>query len=159
MNSSKLKLCILAGVGAVLMTGCASIIHGTTQKIGISSSPTGAAVSVDNKAYGNTPLFADLKRGEEHIITIEVPGYEKTQLTVTKKLSGWVWGNILFGGLIGLGVDAMTGGLYDLTPEQLSAEMKKSGSTVSMGNDGIIVVAVLSAEPEWKRVGSLVHQQ
>lgn len=159
MSRSKLKLSILAGVGVVLMTGCASIMHGTTQKIGISSSPTGAAVSVDNVALGNTPLFADLKRGKEHIISIEMPGYEKTQLTVTKKVSGWVWGNILFGGLIGLGVDAMTGGLYDLTPEQLNAEMKKSGSTVSMNKDGIVVVAVLSASPEWKKIGSLVQQQ
>lgn len=159
MISSKLKFIVVAGVSVALMTGCASIMHGTTQKVGISSSPTGATVSVDNKTLGITPLFADLKRGQEHIITIEMPGYEKTQLTVTKKVSGWVWGNILFGGLIGLGVDSLSGGLYDLTPEQLNAEMKKSGSSVSMVTDGVYVVAVLSASPEWKKIGNLTHQQ
>jgi hypothetical protein len=33
--------------------------------------------------------------------------------------SGWVWGNIAFGGLIGLGVDFISGGAYQLYPDNL----------------------------------------
>lgn len=126
---------IFAGAMVLGTVGCATIMHGTTQKVGISSSPTGATVTVGNKLFGRTPLFADLERGEEHIVTIEMVGYEKSQLTLTKSVSGWVWGNIVFGGLIGLGVDAISGGLYTLSPEQLSAELKKSGANVSRGNE------------------------
>jgi len=32
-------------------------------------------------------------------------------------------GNIVFGELIGLAVDAMSGGLYNLTPTQISAQL------------------------------------
>lgn len=144
---------------AFITAGCASIMHGTTQKVGISSSPTGASVSIDNKTYGSTPLFADLKRGSEHIVSIEMPGYEKSQLTITKSVSGWVWGNIIFGGLIGLGVDAISGGLYNLSPEQLNTELKNAGSTVSVNEAGIVVVAVLQPNPAWNKIGSLTHQQ
>ncbi|MEK7323369.1 MAG: PEGA domain-containing protein [Pseudomonadota bacterium] len=150
---------IIVGVAAVAIGGCASIMHGTSQKIGISSSPTGATVTVDNKPLGNTPLFADLKRGEEHIVTIEMAGYEKSQLTLTKSVSGWVWGNIVFGGLIGLAVDAISGGLYNLSPEQLNAELRKNGANVSSSKDGIIVVAVLRPDPAWQKIGSLAHQR
>jgi hypothetical protein len=150
---------VIAGVAAVATVGCASIMHGTSQKVGISSSPTGATVTVDNKPLGNTPLFADLKRGEEHVVTIEMAGYEKSQLTVTKSVSGWVWGNIVFGGLIGLAVDAISGGLYNLSPEQLHAELRKNGANVSSSKDGIIVVAVLRPDPAWQKIGSLAHQR
>lgn len=146
------------GFVALATISCASIIHGTSQRVGISSAPTGARVSVDNKPLGNTPLFADLKRGEEHIVTIEMPGYEKSQLTLTKSVSGWVWGNIVFGGLIGLAVDAISGGLYTLSPEQLNTQLSKNGTNVSRGKDGILVVAVLNPDPAWQRIGSLARQ-
>lgn len=150
---------VVVGVAALATVGCATIMHGTTQKIGISSSPTGATVTVDNKPLGSTPLFADLKRGEVHVVTIEMAGYEKSQLTLTKSVSGWVWGNIVFGGLIGLAIDAISGGLYNLSPEQLNAELKKNGANASSSKDGIIIVAVLRADPAWQKIGSLVHQR
>lgn len=150
---------VIAGLALVATVGCASIMHGTTQKVGISSAPTGAKVTVNNLAYGSTPVFADLKRGEEHIVTIEMDGYEKSQLTLTKGVSGWVWGNILFGGLIGLAVDAISGGLYNLSPEQLNAQLRKNGANVSSTKDGIIVVAVLQPDPSWKKIGNLASEQ
>jgi uncharacterized protein YceK len=146
---------VVLAVSMLAVAGCASIMHGTSQKIGISSTPTGASVSIDNKPLGNTPVFADLKRKEEHVVTIEMPGYEKAQLTITKSVSGWVWGNIVFGGVIGLAVDAIDGGLYNLSPEQLNAELRASGSKVSATDEGILVVAVLVPNPQWEKVGTL----
>lgn len=150
------KYTATALMGSLLAVGgCASIMHGTTQKIGISSAPTGAQVSVDNKQFGTTPVFADLKRKEEHVITITMPGYETAQLTVTKKVSGWVWGNIVLGGLIGLAVDAISGGLYTLTPEQLNAELKASTASAANTAGGITILAVLNPDPSWTKIGSL----
>ncbi len=149
-----LKQAVVA-IAAVSLFSCATIMHGTTQKIGVSSSPTGATVSVDNKLVGSTPLFTELKRGDDHIVTIEMKGFEKTQLTLTKSVSGWVWGNIVFGGIIGLAVDAMTGGLYSLSPKQLHAELRKNSSNVSVNEDGVMIVAVLQPNPLWKKIGNL----
>jgi len=141
---------------ALVLWGCATIMHGTSQKVGISSSPTGAKVWVDNKEMGFTPLFADLKRGDDHIVRVELAGYQKAELTITKSVSGWVWGNIVFGGLVGLAVDAITGGLYNLSPEQLNAELKKEGSAVIIKDGQIYVLTVLRPDPNWQKIGDLV---
>lgn len=143
-----------AAAACVLLAGCATIIHGTTQKVGISSNPSGANVTVDNKPLGSTPVFADLSRKDEHIVSITLPGYQKADLTITKSTSGWVWGNVLFGGLIGLAVDAISGGLYNLSPEQLNAELRKADGVVSQ-SDGVYIVAVLVPDPLWTKVGTL----
>lgn len=152
---SRLVSYAFPSIVVLVLWGCATIMHGTTQSVGISSSPTGAAVSVDNLNLGITPLFAKLKRGDDHIVTIEMTGYQKAQLTITKSVSGWVWGNIIFGGLIGLAVDAITGGLYNLSPEQLNAELKKEGSSAILSNDGLYIVTVLRPDPNWHQIGTL----
>ena len=138
-----------------MSTACASIMHGTTQDIGISSSPTNARVIVDNQPRGTTPLVAKLSRGDNHIVRIELAGYEPFEATLTKKVSGWVWGNIVFGGIIGLAVDAMTGGLYNLTPEQLSGQLARQGASAQLQADGIYVILVPQAEAGWAQIGVL----
>lgn len=137
---------------ALLTAGCASIMHGTKQDIGISSTPTNARVTVNNMPLGQTPLVAKLARGDNHIVKIELDGYQPFEATLTKKVSGWVWGNIVFGGLIGLAIDAMSGGLYVLTPEQLSAQLARQGDDSALLQDGIYVMLVPQVDPEWVRV-------
>jgi len=70
-------------------------------------------------------------------------------------VSGWVWGNLAIGGLIGLAVDAISGGMYKLTPEQISASMMSGSANVSQPGSGIYVAVVLRAQPDWQRIGTL----
>lgn len=142
-------------IGAVVASGCASIIHGTHQDVGISSSPTNAAVKVDGIIVGNTPVNAKLTRKDSHIISIEMPGYQPYETTFTRGVSGWVWGNIVFGGLIGLAVDAIDGGMYKLTPEQMHAEMRSQNALVTREGDGLLFAVVLKPDPAWQKVGQL----
>ncbi|MBW7886814.1 MAG: PEGA domain-containing protein [Bacteroidetes bacterium] len=155
MKTKLITASAIAIVFSILFWGCATIMHGSSQKVGISSSPTGAKVTVDGKILGDAPLFANLGRGDEHIITLELPGYQKSQFTITKSVSGWVWGNIIFGGLIGLAIDAVSGGLYDLSPEQINAELKKDGITAIQQKDGVYILSVMSPNPNWKKIGNL----
>lgn len=142
---------------AVALCSCASIMHGTHQDVGISSNPTGAQVTIDGQVKGMTPVVANLTRKDNHIVRIELPGYKPFETTLTRKTSGWVWGNIAFGGLIGLAVDAIDGGLYNLTPEQISGQMLVTNARVVPSKDGIYVAVVLAAQPEWQKVGQLSH--
>ncbi|MEK6564778.1 MAG: hypothetical protein AABZ65_07110 [Candidatus Omnitrophota bacterium] len=51
-------------------------------------------------------------------ITFSKPGYTEQYTTVKATLSGWYFGNILFGGLIGLLiVDPISGKMYKLQPD------------------------------------------
>ena len=149
-----LSVAVAVGVAASL-AACGTIMHGTSQDIGISSSPTNAQVTVDSQPAGQTPYVAKLSRKKNHIISLNVPGYERADLTVTRGTSGWVWGNLVFGGLIGLGVDAVSGGLYKLTPDQLTGTLAKQGASVAPTKDGIYVVMVKAVDPSWVKVGQL----
>ena len=140
---------------AIALTACASIMHGTSQDVGISSTPTSASVTVDNTAQGQTPFVAKLSRKDNHIIHIAADGYQPADLTLTRSTSGWVWGNLLFGGLIGLAVDAISGGLYKLTPDQLNATLTKQSASVAPTKDGFYVVLVPVAEKGWLKIGQL----
>ena len=138
------------------LINCATIMHGPNQEVGLSSSPTGAIVKIDNQQVGNTPLTYKMERKGSHIISFEMEGYQPYQTTITSKLSGWVWGNIVLGGLIGLGIDAITGSLYQLTPEQIHAQITKNEiSLFENGESGLFVTVVLEADPEWKLIGQM----
>ena|SRR5712691_7888642 len=80
-------------------------------------------------------------------------------MTLTRSVSGWVWGNIVFGGLIGLAVDAIDGAFYNLSPEQVSATLAANHASVSKTGDGIYLFAVLKPEPGWVKVGQLQATQ
>lgn len=141
-----------------LLTGCGTIMQGSTQQIGISSVPTSAQVTVNGAQRGTTPLVLDLKRKDTQLITVSLEGYAPYEIPLTRSVSGWVWGNLVFGGLPGLAVDAITGGLYKLTPEQVSAQLQASGVEVAQGGDVVLVTVVLQAEAGWERVGSLERE-
>ena len=40
-----------------------------------------------------------------------------------QKFNAWYLGNILFGGIIGLVIDPITGAIYNLTPKQINAQL------------------------------------
>src|SRR5689334_739562 len=105
--ATRIAIAAISGGFTLLgLSGCATIIHGTKQEVGISSSPTGATVMIDNNDVGVTPVVSKLSRKQNHVVKIQLAGYQPFETTLTHSVSGWVWGNLAFGGLIGLVVDA-----------------------------------------------------
>ena len=144
-----------AAIVVAIAAACGTIIHGTRQDVGVSSTPTGAQVVVDNMPLGQTPVVAKLTRKDNHVIRITMPGYQTFETNVTRSVSGWVWGNIVFGGLIGLAVDAIRGGLYKLRPEQVTGTLATADVRSEQG--GLYVAVVLAPDPSWEKVGQLTR--
>ena len=142
-------------VAALGLSACATIIHSPRQQVGISSTPSGASVTIDNVDSGKTPLVTKLSRRQEHVLRIEMAGYKPFEATLTRKLSGWVFGNLVFGGIVGLAVDAVSGSMYRLTPEQVSASLASGQAAIRAQGDGLYVVAVLEPRPDWVKVAQL----
>jgi PEGA domain-containing protein len=153
MRLAVIPLLMVLVVGAGI--GCATIMHGTNQGIGIGSSPTGANVFVDKQPQGTTPVVAKLSRKDIHYVRLELAGYQPYETALSRRVSGWVWGNIVFGGLVGLAVDAISGGLYKLTPEQLAAELKKEGQSYLLEKDQVWITVVLKPDVAWQKIDSL----
>lgn len=114
---------ILAAVIAVAsLTGCASIVSGTSQVVSVEtlhkSGPiAGASCKLENDKgvyYVTTPGTVTVHRayGDMNVKC------EKTEMpagmaVVKSATKGMMAGNILFGGFIGAGVDAASGAAYD----------------------------------------------
>lgn len=139
---------LLGGIGAVLLlTSCASIIHGTKQNLSVSSMPSGAKVFVKGVHMATTPAVIELSRKESNIILrFEKEGYEPVEVALNRSVDGWIWGNIVFGGLIGLAVDFIDGAAYKLSPSEVNAvltELRKQGVSLNPSKDTIVVAVDL----------------
>ena len=121
---------------AAVSSGCATIVAKSSQAVTVTSAPPGAAVTVTNRAgtivhSGNTPLTVTLKKGagyfkpENYTLRFTKDGFEPSELHLKGTLSGWYFGNIVFGGLIGMvAVDPSTGAMYRLQPDTVEAALK-----------------------------------
>lgn len=112
----------------ILFTGCATVTKGTTQRINISSDPPGAKVTIDDIPAGETPTSIELSCASTHKVRVQKEGYLPLEETLSQTTSGMVAGNIIAGGLVGICIDAATGGMYNLTPESISAKLVKAAS-------------------------------
>gem|GEM_PF-1155908 len=149
-----INIILLAGF-SFYMTGCATIMTGPTQKIPVSSNPTGATVQVDGQSTFITPAAITLERKTDHILVFTKEGYNQETVRILHVISGAVCGNILLGGLIGWGVDAMTGAQFKLVPENVTVEMKKASAEISSQPAPI---KEISAEDKIKQLKNLYDQ-
>lgn len=104
-----------------LATGCGTFVNGMHQDLTVTSSPGGAAVSIDGVSQGTTPVVMSVWRKHAHVVKVEQPGYHPVEHSVVPETSAWEWGNVIFGGFIGVVVDAWTGGMYYLSQDRVHA--------------------------------------
>lgn len=116
-------------ISVFFTTGCASIVGKNLYPLTINSNPDGANILIvderGKKVFnGIAPTTVTLSSGESYFhsktynITFSKPGYAEQHAVVKSSISGWYWGNILFGGLIGiLIVDPITGNMWKLPNE------------------------------------------
>ncbi len=126
-------LIVLTGT-AVLLAGCASMAEGTvdaSREILLTSTPSGAAVTQGERRVCVTPCKArqgQLKYGETFTFTFT----DGRSMAVDPKMeaNGAVLGNIIFGGIGGAAIDALTGRLVmnsrhvhaEATPREAGAQ-------------------------------------
>lgn len=140
------------------MSGCSTIIKGSKQNITINSNPAQATIYVNGKLYGKTPAIARLERRNNHFVKIELDGYKPYETTLQRKFNGWIFGNIVFGGVLGIIIDAATGSMYSLSPKLLTAQLNGTGSvhsSLEKYGDDIYLGVVLHADPTWTKIGEL----
>lgn len=69
---------------------------------------------------GKTPISVDLNAGDgyfrsaQYVITFEKEGYQTAKRNIKSTIDGWYFGNILFGGFIGLLIDPATGAMWKI---------------------------------------------
>jgi hypothetical protein len=114
-------------------SSCATLIHGSRQELFLTCEPRVASVYVDGQYIGKTPMHTFLSRGKDHQLKIELAGYKPYETTLTRRLDGWVFGNIL---LVGIAVDAVNGSMYRLSPKNIYPELTPMSDNDSTDKKG-----------------------
>ncbi|MCK8779116.1 translation initiation factor 2 [Rhizobium sp. NTR19] len=116
----KIQIATIAALAAAL-SSCGSISRGTSENVVISAMPTDAKVSTSlGHSCPQSPCTIKVERKAEFTVFAEKEGYKPGRLDVKTKISdggaaGFA-GNVLVGGVIGMGVDAATGAALDHYP-------------------------------------------
>jgi hypothetical protein len=113
---------VIAVVAASGLTGCASIVSGTNQVVSVETLHTsgkvdGAVCKLENDKgtyFVTTPGTVTVHRAYGDMsVKCEKAGIAPGLATVKSSTKGMMAGNLLFGGVIGAGVDAASGAAYD----------------------------------------------
>ena len=128
----KIKTASVLLSSSILFTSCASIVSKSSYPISINSAPSEAQIVIKDKKgieifSGQTPATLKLKSGSgffgkaRYQVTFTKSGYQTKTVPVEFKLNGWYFGNLLFGGILGmLIIDPATGAMYKLETEFLN---------------------------------------
>ena len=124
----------LARLAAILcasssLAACATVTRGSEDAWVINSEPAGAKVETTNGHQCQaTPCAIKMKRKSEFTATVTKSGYKPATVQVTHKTAGagaaGVAGNVLVGGVIGLGVDLYSGASQDLVPNPVTVTLE-----------------------------------
>lgn len=114
---------------AIALGACATVTRGTTSSITFNSEPPGAeARTSTGLTCSSTPCTFEISRKQDFIVTFSKPGYEPQQVPVNTRVAGsgvaGFAGNVLVGGVVGMGVDAATGATLEHFPNPVYVTLK-----------------------------------
>lgn len=116
----------------VMAPGCATVVKGGSQSLSVSTSPEPGATCVLTSPSGVnltlvTPNAVTVERSKHDItVTCNKDGFEQAVAVVASKFNGMTLGNILIGGVIGVGIDAASGAMNDY-PSSVNVQMVRTG--------------------------------
>ncbi|MFB6278166.1 MAG: PEGA domain-containing protein [Salinibacter sp.] len=116
---------------AIVLGGCATLIHGSSQSVRVESDSSGARVEVDGRPVGETPTTVQLERNQDHRVRVYREGREPHTVRLQQGRSIWAAVNLLNLIVPGVLVDLSTGAFYSLSPDPIKATFDEPTSPVA----------------------------
>ena len=125
---------IFMSIAALSLSACSTIANGNNQAVNFT---TGAVEGADCTVTGGrdgeldlsftTPAEVQVRRGKAAIdVECAKEGFQPMTKTVESTMEATTAGNVVAGGFIGLGVDAMTGAMFKF-PETIDLPLEAIG--------------------------------
>lgn len=138
---------------ALLLGGCASLIHGSYDTITVNSLEPGTRILVDGVPRGTDTATVQVKRGEPHVIRAEKPGYEPLVVETGDAFDTTsLLGIFIDLGIVSIPIDMISGAawktqplLYTVTPMATGAATAATGR--GAGADSTLGFAAQGAPP------------
>lgn len=143
-------------LAALALSGCASIISGTTQEVAIRTTPGARFVVINDSGsqvasgeVGESSVATmKLVRGASYFtphsykVKLSKPGHRPAMVNIDSGINGWYFANIAIGGLVGMVVvDPLTGAMFRLVPRVDEALLTPSGEDVADNEGGQATLA------------------
>lgn len=155
MKRSNSALAYAASLATLLtgLSGCGLILGGgSRQTIQVMASPADTKVSTaPETAEYTAPTTLDLKRNTDYTIRFAKDGYSPASIQLESHVrAGYVVADVLLTGLVGVVVDAASGGWSKLSPETASVTLTKVA--MQPGPDSVTVGLTLRRSGDSNRV-------
>ena len=143
-------LIITVVIISLQLTSCGTIFTGTSDDININSTPPKATVKILSSGgmdifSGHTPCTVNLSKKNDYNVNIKLDGYQEQKIFISGKLNAFMLVlDIFCGGLIGIVVDAVTGGWNKLEPSSINITLL----TAYNDNGDIILYTVFKGVDE-----------
>lgn len=117
----------------MLLSGCATIVAGSTQTVNMMTSsgkPANATVTSANGTFSVIlPQAVTVKKTSESLIVnvTESDCVLPSTTMIVPRQQPWFWGNIVFGGLIGSTTDSASGAMWEYDDNILVNVAQKDG--------------------------------
>lgn len=132
----------LAGLAlaAFALSGCATLTTGSDQSVTVITDPSGAECRMEREGtvvaiVNPTPGTVQVDKSKNAIVVkCAADGFLETFATLSSEFQGMTVGNVLFGGIIGVAIDAGSGAMNEypsqitllLIPESFPTEKKRA---------------------------------
>lgn len=107
----------LVAVSVTLLGACSTLVEGSDQSVTVMTDPSGASCRLESKngivgVVNPTPGSVVLSKSKENVsVLCEKEGYQPSAGTLASSFEGMTFGNVIFGGIIGVGIDAASGAM------------------------------------------------
>lgn len=132
-KTSLMKIILSLALTGVVLSGCATVTRGSNEDVIFTSVPDGAHVKTTNGYNCTTPCTLKMKRKEKFVATF-TQGGKSRQVNVTTEVAGGggaaLAGNVIAGGVIGIGLDAATGASLNHVPNPVHVDFTKPAPVV-----------------------------
>ena len=114
---------LAAAFSLILLGACASIVEGTTQTVTVNTDPAGATCKLNRgttvvAVVNPTPGSVAIDKSKDDVSVIcEKDGHQSSATAFGSEFQGMTFGNIIFGGLIGVAIDAGSGAMHKYPSE------------------------------------------
>lgn len=152
------QLAAALALAGMSLSGCATVLNGTSQDVDFNSEPQGAVIALHTGQNCVTPCTFSMRRGDDASVEINKPGFKPVTVYIQSRLGGSTFGNIILGGGIGAVVDGSNGSSNRLYPNPVYVRLVPVGSNeepVLLNKDGEVISTVAAHNAE---VGEDVRQ-
>lgn len=100
------------------LCSCGTMMGSGPRNVPVDSDPKGATVYYQGVPVGKTPCIIPVRRASLELV-LRLDGHHEQVAQVGRAGNGWVFGNILLGGIPGLLIDILAGGTWVVSEKPL----------------------------------------